>query len=279
MATKGLKYPVCGIYSSNAYTDGAVIGGAMTAGATYEYSDAELYADDVLKETDKEFVSGALTVGVFGMTLAMRAKLLGHTATSGGFSGNSADAAPYVGVGYYGKKTGGKWVAIFYPKVQFGEPSDEMATKQKTVEYKTPVLEGTIMIDDDGDWIFVEEFDVEADAVAWLDGKVGISNTPSTGLSALALTGVGGTLSPSFGAAVRYYTFGGVTGTSFTVTPTAAGHTIKLYVNDVFVQNVVSGAASAAIAMASIGTKKVKLVAYESGKASQTTEIVVVKTA
>jgi len=278
MATKGLKYPVFGVYANSAYTDGAVLGNAMTAGATYEYSDAELRADDVVKETDKSFVSGKLTVGVFGMTLATRAKLLGHATTAGGFSGNVADDAPYVGVGYYGAKTGGKFVAIFYPKVQFGEPADEMATKQKTVEYKTPVLEGTIMTDDDNDWIFVEEFSLEADAIAWLNGKVGISSTPSTGLSALVLTGTGGTISPAFGAAVRYYTFGGLTGTNFTVTATAANHVIEMYVNDVFTQKLTSGSASNAVAMAAIGTKKIKLVAYENGKESQTTEIVVVKT-
>lgn len=280
MATKGLKYPVYAIYSSNAYTNGAVLGKAMDASAKYNFDSARLDADDALQETDKSFLDGTVTIGVYGMALATRAILMGHSASSpnDGLTGNVADVSPYVGLGYYGKSTNG-YTAIFYTKVQFGDPADEFATRKDKTEFKTPTLDGTIMKDDDGDWICIEEFALEADAVAWLNGKVGISSTPSTGLSGLVLTGAGGTLSPSFGAAVRYYTFGGVTGISFTVTPTAASHTIKLYVNDVYVQDVVSGAASAAIAMASVGTKKVKLVAYQSGKASQTTEIVVVKTA
>ena len=52
-----------------------------------------------------------------------------------------------------------------------------------------------------------------------------------------------------------------------------------MYVDGVFVQSLTSGSASAAVAMSAVGTKKVTIVAYESGMASQTTEIIVVKTA
>lgn len=257
-----------------------MLGKAMDASAKYNFDSARIDADDALQETDKSFLDGTVTIGVYGMTLATRAILMGHSASSpnDGLTGNVADVAPFVGIGYYGKSTNG-WTAIFYTKVQFGDPADEFATRKDRTEFKTPTLEGALMKDDDGDWIAIEEFALEADAIAWLNAKVGISSTPSAGLSALAVTGTGGTISPAFGAAVRYYTFGGLTGVNFTVTPTAAGHTIKMYVNDDYVQDIISGSASAAVAMSAIGTKKVKLVAYESGKASQTTEIVVVKTA
>lgn len=280
MDTKNLKYPVYAKYASNAYTGGAVLGKAMDVSATYTFDDAALYGDGELQDTDKSFIEGSISIGVNSMLLATRADLLGHTASSpnDGFTGNISDVAPYVGIGFYGPAKGGKFAAIFYPKVQLKDPTDEMAQKTKNTEYKTSKLEGAIMRDDDGDWIFAEVFDLEADAIAWLNGKVGISSTPSSGLSALALTGTGGTLSPAFGAAVRYYTFGGVTGASVTVTATAASHTIKLYVNGVLSQTLLSGTASAAITMA-IGTKKLTIVAYESGKSSQTTEIIVVKTA
>lgn len=281
MDTKGLKYFVYAKYASNAYTGGAVLGEAMNADATYTFDNAELYSNDALKYTDKSFVEGFLTIGLTGMLAAARADILGHTASSpnDGFTGNITDEAPFVGVGFYGKTLENKFAAVFYPKVQFRDPNDSMVTRQKTTTFNTPSIEGTIMQDDDGDWIMYEVFTLEADAKAWLDGKAGISNTPSLGLSALVVTGTGGSLSPSFDAGVRYYTFVGLTDTSFTVTPTAATHTIKMYVDGTFIQNVTSAQASNAIAMASVGTKKVTLVAYESGKASQTTEIIVVKTA
>lgn len=281
MDTKGLKYFVYAKYASNAYSGGAVLGEAMSANATYTFDNAELYSNDALKYTDKSFVEGTLTYGLTGMLAVARADILGHTpsAPNDGFTGSVTDESPFVGTGFYGKTLENKYAAVFYPKVQFQATGDNMTTRQKTTTFNTPTIEGTIMQDDNGNWIMYEVFDIESDAVSWLNGKVGISDTPSTGLSALAVTGAGGTLSPSFGAAVRYYTFDGLTATSFTVTPTAAAHTIKMYVNGAYVQNVVSGQASAAIAMASVGTKKVTLVAFESGKASQTTEIVVVKTA
>lgn len=281
MDTKGLKYFVYAKYANNAYSGGAVLGEAMSANATYTFDNAELYSNDALKYTDKSFVEGTLSLGLTGMLATSRADILGHTAHSpnDGFTGNVTDSAPFVGVGFYGKTLENKYAAVFYPKVQFRDTGDNMVTRQKTTTFNTPTIEGTIMQDDDGDWIMYEVFTLEADAIAWLDGKVGISNTASGGLTALALTGTGGSLSPSFDVAVRYYTFGGVTATSFTVTPTAASHTIKMYVNGTYVQDIVSGQASAAVAMASVGTKKVTLVAYESGKSSQTTEIVVVKTA
>ena len=279
MDTKGLKYFVYSKYASNAYSGGAVLGKGMKASAAFTFDNGEIYADDTLQDTDKRFVEGKLTYSIYGMTEAGQSDILGHTPTSpnDGFTANYNDIAPFIGTGFYGLSVNNKYKAVWYPKVQFSDSNEDMETRKKTVSYQSPTLEGTIMRDDDGDWRQTEVFTLEVDAIAWLNAKCGISVTPSAGLSALALTGTGGTLSPAFGAAIRYYTFGSVSAASVTVTPTAAAHTIKLYVNDVYVQDIVSGAASNAITMA-IGTKKLRLVAYESGKPSQTTEIVVVKT-
>lgn len=109
-------------------------------------------------------------------------------------------------------------------------------------------------------------------------GEPDLGVTASTGLSALSLTGAGGSLSPSFGAAVRYYTYGGVSATSVTVTPTAASHTIKVYVDNVYVETVSSGAASSAIALTINVGKLITLVVNESGKTPLTYQIICVKT-
>ena len=110
-------------------------------------------------------------------------------------------------------------------------------------------------------------------------GKPIIATTASGGLTALSLTGAGGTLSPSFGAGVRFYSFGGVTASSVTVTATAASHTLVLYIDDVYSQNLTTGVASASITMAIGAPKKLTIIAYEASKAPQKTEIVVIKTA
>lgn len=112
-----------------------------------------------------------------------------------------------------------------------------------------------------------------------VSGKPSLGLTQSGGLTALSLAGAGGTLSPAFNNATYSYAFSGVTATSFTVTATAVNHNLALYVDGLFSQNLVSGSASIAIQMASIGSKKLTILANESGKTQKIYEIIVVKTA
>ena len=120
----------------------------------------------------------------------------------------------------------------------------------------------------DGDGIGFE-------ATVRTSGQWDLSLEASGGLTALSLTGAGGTLSPAFSAGELSYTFYDVTASSFTVTPTAASHTIQLFVDGVFVENVTSGAASSAITISAGAAKKVTLIAFESGKTRQVTDIIV----
>ena len=108
-------------------------------------------------------------------------------------------------------------------------------------------------------------------------GKPTLGLTTSTGLSALSLTGTGGTLSPSFANGTYYYSFGGISAASITVTATAASHTLKLYVDGTYSQDLTSGSASTAITM-SIGSKKLTILATESAKTTKVYEIVAIKT-
>ena len=109
-------------------------------------------------------------------------------------------------------------------------------------------------------------------------GKPVLGTTASGGLTALTLTGAGGTLVPSFSAALRSYIFSGVSATSVTVTPTAANHTIKLFVDGVYVQDVTSGAASASISLTINVSKKITLICYEAAKTPVLYDIIVNKT-
>jgi phi13 family phage major tail protein len=283
----GLKYPVCASYDdstgSPVYTGGRVMGKAIAEDITIDSNNTPVYADDALDELDTSFKSGKTAIELNDLSVEEQAFLLGHAinATTGELVANANDASPYVGHGFYGrtvKNKVSKWRAVWLTKVQFSEPADSTKTQGESVAFQTPKIEGTIMKDINGDWKQEKTFDNEADAIAYLNEKAGLPVTASAGLSALAVTGTGGTLSPAFGASTRYYTYSGVTGSSITVTATAALQTIKLYIDGVFSQILTSGAASAAIPVA-IGTKKLTIVAQEAGKTSQTTEIIVVKTA
>jgi phi13 family phage major tail protein len=287
MAKVGLKYPICAHYSdatgSPVYSNGLVMGKAIAEDLTIESNNTPVYADDALDELDTSFKSGKTAIELNDLSAETQAFLLGHKINgSGELVANSNDSSPYVGHGFYGrtvKNKISKWRAVWLTKVQFAEPADSTKTQGESVAFQTPKIEGTIMKDVNGDWKQEQTFDTEADAIAYLNGKAGLPVSTSAGLTALALTGTGGTLSPTFSTSNRLYTFNGLTGTSFTVTATAANHTIQLYVDDVLTQTLTSGVASSTIAMATVGTKKLKIVAQESGKTSKTTEIIVVKTA
>lgn len=112
-----------------------------------------------------------------------------------------------------------------------------------------------------------------------VSGKPSLGLTASGGLTALSLTGIGGSLTPTFANDKYYYSFSGVTATSVTVTATAASYTLALYIDGVFSQWLTSGSASASIAMAAVGSKKLTIVASEAGKTQKIYEVVVVKTA
>lgn len=177
MAKIGLKYPV---YKGN--TTQGVIGKAIQADIAITVNGVFLYGDDGVAESDKSFQSGTITLGVDDLSDEIQTEFLGHTADeTGEITAKGVDDSPYVGIGFYGvKKVNGarKYRAIWLPKVQFGEPNDTNATKGENVTFNTPVLEGTIMLDDTGAWKKEQTFDTEAEAKTYLESKAGIVVTP-----------------------------------------------------------------------------------------------------
>jgi len=288
MPKVGLRYAVFAPIATETegtaitYQNPLVLQKPIAADIAYTRTSNPLYAGDVISENDNGITGGTITFNPKDLIDAEQTALLGFT-NNGDI--NVTDApSPAGGFGYvWVKRLAGvtTYIGVWIHKTQFAMNADTTKTRAGSIDWQTPTIEGMIFgtyLDGTGVAYYVKhhEYSTYADAKAWVNTIAGISAGASSGLSALSVAGTGGTLSPSFGASVRYYTFGGMTGASFTVTPTAASHTIEMYVNDVFLQNVTSGAASGAVSM-SIGTKKVKLVAYESGKSSQTTEIIVVK--
>jgi predicted secreted protein len=112
-----------------------------------------------------------------------------------------------------------------------------------------------------------------------VSGQPSLGLTASAKLTALTMSGTGGTFAPAYSAGENLYTFSGVTGTSVTVTATGAGQTMALYVDGVFNQYLTSGVASSAINFPAIDAKKFTIIANEAGKAPNIYEITVVKTA
>lgn len=173
MAKIGLRYPVAKGATS------FIIGRAIQADISISINDVKLPADDVFVETDKSFKDGKITLGVDDLSDLMQVEFLGHTlnATTDEIVAKGSDQSPYVGIGFFAvKRVGGvdKFRAMWFPKVQFGEPSDTNKTKGETLSFDTPSIEGTIMLDNDGVWKKEQTFATEAEAKTYLNTESGV---------------------------------------------------------------------------------------------------------
>ena len=149
MANKGLSKLMYAPLSTtgSTYSAGpAKLAGAINVKADITYADGKLYADDVLQEEDKTFVSGKLTMTVDDDDLTIFAPLLGQTTDPTDGVVSSIDDTPVaIGVGYIVKKSGTNPYRVkFYPKVVLSDFDTEAKTKEDKIEYVTPSVEATI---------------------------------------------------------------------------------------------------------------------------------------
>lgn len=154
--------------------DGAKhLGKAVSTNFSPNTSDAKLYGDDALAESDSAATGGTLTLGVTDDDDTVFAPLLGHEISGGEVLYKSTDAAPYVGVGYIlSKLVNGvkKFKVEAYYKAKFKDMSVEQQTKGESIEFTTPSVEGDVSVlsDGAGTWKKTKTFDSLADALTWL---------------------------------------------------------------------------------------------------------------
>ncbi len=192
MAAIGLQYSVYAPLTENEVTGVATYGTGKTgrklikADIKINTTDSPLYADDTLCENAKEFTDGTLTINQDDLPDAMRKDFLGNTTKSIEIGeetlqelvSKDIDVQPYFGLGFIqSKKVDGvrKYRAIFFPKVQFGEPDESAETKSKSISWQTPSIIGTIMRRIDGVWKEEVTVDSLATATAYLKLKANIS--------------------------------------------------------------------------------------------------------
>ena len=201
-----------------------MLGKAISANIKIDTNDNKLYADDAISETDRSFKGGTISVNIDELGDAAKLNLLGHTegvtvdsaiGTKEIVSGGT-DTPAYIGFGFYGQKviSGVKyWRAIWLKKVQFTEPVDDTKTKAETMEFQTPTLEGTIMLDVTSEWKSEGTFSTEAKAKTWLEGKAGITakaaNVTSSVASGTYTSAQSVVLSTTEAAGDIYYTVDG----------------------------------------------------------------------
>lgn len=194
MAQIGLRYPVyapltedetAGTYE---YDVGKVAAKAIRVDISLNIADSPLYADDGIAERVREFIDGTMTFTPDDLSNEVRADWLGNKledeevdeeATVKVLKSNTEDLPGYFGFGFIIPKVKNnirKYRAIFFPKMQFGEPNETAETKGESITWQTPAIEGRIMRRVDGVWkeeITVDSLDI---AKAWLNKKLNVGS-------------------------------------------------------------------------------------------------------
>ena len=164
------------------YEGATQLGKAVSTDFSPNTSDAKLYGDDALAESDSAATGGTLTLGVTEDDDTVFAPLLGHDINNGEVVYTADDAAPYVGVGYIlTKMVNGvrKFKVDFYYKAKFKDMQVSQQTKGEAIEFTTPSVEGNISVLDDGKgtWRKTKTFNTLSDALTYLKNLLAASGT------------------------------------------------------------------------------------------------------
>ena len=219
MAFFGLRKPkIAKWHPGNTYTDGMVVGKAVSLEITANYAEGSLYGDDEQVEYEKALKNANVTLGTTDLPLQAANTMFGHEVSGTQVIKRASDVAPYVGVGtVIDEKVNGstKYVASILVKVQFAEGSESFQTKGDSITFTTPSLEGLAIPGDDSKWLVRKTFDTFAEADAFVDNFLNIAGTVAEPVASVS----GGTydstqsveLSCATAGATIYYTTNGTT--------------------------------------------------------------------
>ena len=188
----GLMYPVFAPLVSHTdgsmptYGTGRVIQEARNVSITKTYNDNPLYGDDRIVDNDNGLQSLTMSFESTGLSDADRVMLFGET--QGAVGGLTAylegdNETPWGGFGYIrkmrdnGVKKFEAWITL---KIKFQEESQTTATKEGTISWNTPTLNGraaALYIDSSDEMRFRvhQTFDTIAAAKNWINTVLNVS--------------------------------------------------------------------------------------------------------
>ena len=190
----GMMYPVFAPIASHTdgsmptYGTGVVIQEARNCTISKTYNNNPLYGDDRIVDDDNGLQELTASFEPTGLSDSDRVLLFGEEEMSvGGLTCQveSDNATPYGGFGYIrkmrdnGVKKFEAWVIL---KIKFTEDSQATATKEGSISWGTPTLNGRaagLYIDstDELRWRVHYTFDTIAAAKAWLNAFLNVSAT------------------------------------------------------------------------------------------------------
>ena len=188
----GMMYPVWAPLTTHTdgamptYSAGSVIQEARNATVTREYANNPLYGDDRIVDDDNGLQGMTCSFEPTGLSDSDRKLLFDEDEIAvGGLTcqAESDNETPYGGFGYIrkmrlnGVKKFEAWIIL---KIKFTEESQATATKEGSISWGTPTLNGRaagLYIDssDKQRWRVHETFDTIAAAKSWINTVLNVS--------------------------------------------------------------------------------------------------------
>lgn len=205
MAVIGVSKPKYAVYNFDeatkkiTYTNGGSLGKATEVDVAINTSeDNNLYADNGIAETDRQFTDGTLTVGTDHLSQEVSQVILGAREVPleeiPGITDTDVKelvfddemANPYLGQGIIiktQKNNKTAWRAVVFTKTMFNVPDEAATTQGEQIEWQTPSLVAAILRDDSDTHVWKREatFSTEAQAEAYLDYRLGITSSSGGG--------------------------------------------------------------------------------------------------
>jgi len=164
------------------YAPAVRVGGAVQVNLTINLASGQDYADNQMSEDVNVFVSGSAATEIDNIDLETEAVIFGSTydENTGELGDSSLDSPPYGSLAYYQlKQIGGVNVfrGVFYPKARAALSPDNASTKNASISFQHSNPNFTIFQPNVGNWRYRQEFESEAEVLAWIDEKRGVSKT------------------------------------------------------------------------------------------------------
>ena len=191
-ANVGMMYPVFAPLTTHTdgsmptYGTGVVIQEARNCNITKTYNDNPLYGDDRIVDDDNCLTALTASFEPTGLNDSDRTLLFGEEEISvGGLTCQveSDNETPYGGFGYIRKMRDSgtlKYEAWIILKIKFQEESQNTATKEGSISWNTPTLNGRaagLYIDNTGKlrWRVHESFETMSAAKSWINTVLNVS--------------------------------------------------------------------------------------------------------
>lgn len=170
------------------YGSGLKIGRAISSDVTLTRNDGEIYADDVLAESEDSITGGTVDMTVAEVLDEVAMVIFGEEKDEeNGDIYDSSSASPFIGFGYMREmvyKGASSFHCVWYFKAQLEQANESAQTRGENVAFQTQRMTGKIMgvTLSNGKTRFRARhtFKTSAEGIAWLNKKANYTETAAT---------------------------------------------------------------------------------------------------